>query len=119
LLPTIQEAIAASNITVNNIIVSHPEAALTAPCCSLESFIAQQTPISQPANTSPDSIGFWLYSSGSTGKPKRTVHTHGNPYWTAELYGKRTLQLKADDICFSAAKLFFQIQPFGVEIIFG
>ena len=59
------------------------------------------------AETHADEMAFWLYSSGSTGKPKGTVHTHGNPYWTAELYGKRLLQLQESDICFSAAKLFF------------
>ena len=107
LLPTIREAIATSNISVNNIIVSHPETELAAPCCSLESFIAQQEPMNQPATTGPDDMGFWLYSSGSTGKPKGTVHTHGNPYWTAELYGKGILQINANDVCFSAAKMFF------------
>ena len=50
---------------------------------------------------------FWLYSSGSTGRPKGTVHTHANAWWTAELYGKRVLGLTEDDVCFSAAKLFF------------
>lgn len=107
LLPVIQEAITNSNVTVNTIIVSHPEAELTAPCCALDTFIEQQTPMSQPAATGPDAMGFWLYSSGSTGKPKGTVHTHGSPYWTAELYGKRILNISASDVCFSAAKLFF------------
>lgn len=46
-------------------------------------------------------------SSGSTGRPKGTLHTHANPYWTAELYGTRVLGLTERDICFSAAKLFF------------
>ena len=35
------------------------------------------------------------------------VHTHANPYWTAELYGTPVLGLTEHDICFSAAKLFF------------
>jgi benzoate-CoA ligase len=35
------------------------------------------------------------------------VHTHANLYWTAELYGKPVLDLKEDDLVFSAAKLFF------------
>ena len=35
------------------------------------------------------------------------MHSHANPYWTAELYGKAILGLKEDDVCFSAAKLFF------------
>jgi len=35
------------------------------------------------------------------------VHSHANPYWTAELYGKATLRLTEQDVCFSAAKLYF------------
>ena len=35
------------------------------------------------------------------------MHTHANPYWTVELYGKRVLGLGESDIVFSAAKLFF------------
>ena len=38
---------------------------------------------------------------------KGTVHSHANPYWTTELYGKAILGLKESDVCFSAAKLFF------------
>ena len=64
-------------------------------------------PLAQPAATSPDDPGFWLYSSGSTGRPKGALHTHANPYWTAELYGKPILGLTERDVCFSAAKLFF------------
>jgi len=48
-----------------------------------------------------------LYSSGSTGRPKGTVHSHANPYWTAQHYGKGILKIREDDVCFSAAKLFF------------
>ena len=64
-------------------------------------------PLHAPADTRADDIGFWLYSSGSTGRPKGTVHTHANLYWTAALYGRPVLGLRADDIGFSAAKLFF------------
>jgi benzoate-CoA ligase len=60
-----------------------------------------------PAPTGRDDPAFWLYSSGSTGRPKGTVHTQANAYWTAELYGRRLLGLTEDDVCFSAAKLFF------------
>jgi benzoate-CoA ligase len=35
------------------------------------------------------------------------VHSHANPYWTGELYGKGVLALQERDVCFSAAKLFF------------
>ncbi len=69
--------------------------------------IAAQIPAATPANTCADEPGFWLYSSGSTGRPKGTVHTHGNLYWTAELYAEPILGLGENDVCFSAAKLFF------------
>ena len=64
-------------------------------------------PLRQAAPTLADEPAFWLYSSGSTGKPKGTVHTHANLYWTDALYGRQVLGLRADDIVFSAAKLFF------------
>jgi benzoate-CoA ligase len=73
----------------------------------LEAFIAAHEPAAKPAATGADDPAFWLYSSGSTGRPKGTVHSQANPYWTAELYGKRVLQLQESDVCFSAAKLFF------------
>jgi len=50
---------------------------------------------------------FWLYSSGSTGRPKGAVHRHRDMVATSELYGRRTLGMREDDVFFSAAKLFF------------
>ncbi|KAA9176650.1 benzoate-CoA ligase family protein, partial [Delftia sp. BR1] len=73
----------------------------------LQPWLAAQPPLPAPAPTLGDDPGFWLYSSGSTGKPKGAVHTHANPYWTAELYGGPVLGLGEGDICFSAAKLYF------------
>jgi benzoate-CoA ligase len=70
-------------------------------------FLNESGTLVDAAKTHPDDPGFWLYSSGSTGKPKGALHTHANPYWTAELYGKNILQLNESDICFSAAKMFF------------
>lgn len=50
---------------------------------------------------------FWLYSSGSTGRPKGTVHRHRDMVATSELYGVGVFGVREDDVCFSAAKLFF------------
>jgi len=125
LLPTLREALSMCAHDVTLVLVSHPEtipvsgagdgeALMNAlrqegvtTVVDMATWLSQQTPLAEAANTSPDSPGFWLYSSGSTGRPKGTVHSHGNPYWTAEYYGKGVLKIGEDDVCFSAAKLFF------------
>ena len=58
-----------------------------------------------PATATDDC--FWLYSSGTTGRPKGAVHSHRNMVVTSQYYGKDTLGVRENDICFSAAKLFF------------
>lgn len=59
------------------------------------------------ADTSPDSWALWLYTSGTTGTPKAAMHRHANIRWVYENYGRQTLGIRADDVCFSVAKLFF------------
>jgi benzoate-CoA ligase len=107
LLPTLTSAMVKSDHEVKKVIVSRPAAPLHPSEVDFEAFLSAHPAAARPAPTSADEPGFWLYSSGSTGRPKGTVHSHGNPYWTAELYGKRVLKLTEDDVCFSAAKLFF------------
>lgn len=107
LLPMLQEALATSTQKLNHIWVSNAEGSLPANCSALHQALAATEPADAPAPTQADEAAFWLYSSGSTGRPKGTVHTHANPYYTAALYGKGVLQMRADDVCFSAAKLFF------------
>ena len=107
LLPVLQEAMAKGPNPVRTLFVSQPTGALPAGARNFDSAIAATAPLAAPAATTPQDHAFWLYSSGSTGKPKGTVHTHGNPWWTAELYGKPVLGLTEDDVCFSAAKMYF------------
>jgi benzoate-CoA ligase len=107
LLPTLQPAMAKGTHEVGPVIVSRPSQAPNAPAQDMQALLQAHAPLTQCAATSADEPGFWLYSSGSTGRPKGTVHTHASPYWTAELYGKAVLGLHENDICFSAAKLFF------------
>ena len=116
-LPALVAAMVKSDHEVGKVIVSRPQAPLHAATSDVsplhpaeiefETFVQAQAPLAQGARTQPDDPGFWLYSSGSTGRPKGTVHSHANPYWTCELYGKAVLGLTEADVCFSAAKLFF------------
>ncbi len=107
LLPTLNAAMIKSDHEVGKVVVAQPVAPLHPSETEFEAFIAAHAPLPRPAATGGDDPGFWLYSSGSTGRPKGTVHSHANPYWTAELYGKAVLGLRESDVCFSAAKLFF------------
>ena len=117
ILPALTSALIKSDHEVRKVIVSRPLAPLKAASSDatplhpaeveFEAFVAAHQPLAKAASTNADDPAFWLYSSGSTGRPKGTVHSHANPYWTAELYGTRLLQLRESDVCFSAAKLFF------------
>src|ERR1700742_4527746 len=64
-----------------------------------DSFATVETHAEEPA--------FWLYSSGSTGMPKGVRHLHSNLQATADTYAKQVLGIKENDVCLSAAKLFF------------
>ena len=57
--------------------------------------------------TTRDDACFWLYSSGSTGSPKGAIHSQYDMVVTSEAFGQGILHLTEDDICFSAARLFF------------
>ncbi|MDQ0015295.1 benzoate-CoA ligase [Variovorax boronicumulans] len=107
LLPVLQDAMGRGAHEVQALIVSQPTGALPDNAQAFDDALAKVEPLATPVNTASDDPGFWLYSSGSTGKPKGTVHTHANLWWTAELYGKPVLALTEDDVCFSAAKMYF------------
>ena len=74
----------------------------------LDALINQNTHyMEKPFESNENDIAFWLYSSGSTGSPKGTLHMHKSLVATAETYAKKVLNINCEDICFSAAKLFF------------
>ena len=109
LLPVLRDAmsLAAGRHEVRATVVSRPAEPLNESEQDMATVLCAHATDVAPASTAAEEIAFWLYSSGSTGKPKGTVHVHASPWWTAELYGKRVLALREDDVLFSAAKLFF------------
>jgi benzoate-CoA ligase family protein len=77
---------------------------------TVDAFLADMAKASdklEPHLAAPTDDCFWLYSSGSTGRPKGAVHAHRDMVVTSELYGVRVLGVTEQDICYSAAKLFF------------
>ncbi len=107
LLAPLRAAIQAGGLEIETVLVAAGDDALQAAEQDFQSFVQAADALPQAAPTCADDIAFWLYSSGSTGKPKGTVHSHANPYWTSKLYGEGVLAISEQDICFSAAKLFF------------
>src|SRR3954449_9651151 len=69
--------------------------------------LAKESDSFATAATHADEPAFWLYSSGSTGMPKGVRHLHSNLAATADTYAKQVLGIREDDVCLSAAKLFF------------
>jgi 4-hydroxybenzoate-CoA ligase len=69
--------------------------------------IARESDQFATAPTHADEPAFWLYSSGSTGMPKGVRHLHSNLAATADTYARQVLGIREDDVCLSAAKLFF------------
>ncbi|MDL5159198.1 benzoate-CoA ligase family protein [Actinomycetospora termitidis] len=54
-----------------------------------------------------ESPALWLYTSGTTGTPKAAMHRHADIRTVCETYAAQVLGIRADDVCFSVAKLFF------------
>jgi 4-hydroxybenzoate-CoA ligase len=69
--------------------------------------LAHESDVFATVATHADEPAFWLYSSGSTGMPKGVRHLHANLAATADTYARQVLGIREDDVCLSAAKLFF------------
>ena len=74
---------------------------------ALEARLVKSSPTLDVVPASAERDCFWLYSSGSTGRPKAAVHRHRDIVATCVHYAVNTLGVREDDVCFSAAKLFF------------
>ena len=72
-----------------------------------DDLLSAAKPTCEAAPTVPDDICYWGYTSGSTGTPKAAVHTHAHFVAAADLVGVGIFGLEADDLVFSASKMFF------------
>lgn len=61
----------------------------------------------RPVATHRDDPAIWLFSGGTTGRPKAVVQTHRSFANTTELYARRVLGYRPDDITLSVPKLYF------------
>jgi benzoate-CoA ligase family protein len=57
--------------------------------------------------TRRDDPCIWLFTSGSTGRPKAAMHTHRDFAFNTEVYARRTLGYRREDITVSVPRLFF------------
>lgn len=64
-------------------------------------------PPSPPVRIHRDDPAIWLFTSGSTGRPKAAMHCHRDFAFNTEVYAKRTIGYRADDVTVSVPRLFF------------
>jgi benzoate-CoA ligase family protein len=61
----------------------------------------------EPAQTTGDDIGLWLYTSGTTGLPKAVMHRHSHLGAASHALAEQVVGLDADDVVLSASKMYF------------
>ena len=61
----------------------------------------------EATKTNKHDAAFWVYTSGSTGKPKGAIHLQHDIYYAAYYLNQFYYNISANDILYSASKLFF------------
>src|SRR5581483_4714117 len=72
-----------------------------------EDEIARGSDDFENAPTHRDDPAIWLFSGGTTGRPKAVVQTHRSYANTTELYGKRAMGYRPDDVTMAVPSLYF------------
>ena len=75
-----------------------PEGAMSR--TAFEELLRSHEGLTDPADTHPDDMAFWLFSGGSTGFPKGVVHLHHDIPYTCETFAKEILKISAADVTF-------------------
>jgi benzoate-CoA ligase family protein len=60
-----------------------------------------------PTPVHRDEPAIWLFTSGSTGEPKANIHTGRDFAFNTEVYAKKTVGYRRDDVTVSVPRLFF------------
>ncbi|MGO8996866.1 MAG: benzoate-CoA ligase family protein [Polyangiaceae bacterium] len=64
-------------------------------------------PLWEPIPIHRDEPAIWLFTSGSTGEPKANIHSHRDFAFNTEVYAKRTVGYRRDDVTISVPRLYF------------